>query len=172
MNTAITRRLGATTRIKDPSRPAVLYPQLYAWYILAATLDVVVTHAILHHFGGEELNRIADALIRRFGVAGMIGLKYSSIILVISICEFVGQRNLRLGRRLAVLAVGLSALPVGVGLLKTWQWTRTPNAAIETLCFENREFDGCALPIERPWMRDAAREQPCPGDPLRPLASW
>lgn len=109
-------------------RRAVLYPNLYAWYILAATLDVIVTHQILHHFQGTEVNKLADSLISRFGVAGMIGLKYASIIVVVLVCEFVGRRRYRLGRGLAIAAVCISSAPVGVGLLQLWAWSRTPDA--------------------------------------------
>ncbi len=108
----------------------VLFPNLYAWYILAATLDVVVTHQILHHFQGTEVNKLADSLIRHFGVAGMIGLKYASIIVVVLVCEFVGRRKRRLGRGLAIAAICISSLPVGVGLLQLWAWTRQPTATI------------------------------------------
>ena len=107
-------------------RRAVLYPDLYAWYILAATLDIIVTHQILHEFQGSEVNKLADALIQRFGVAGMIGLKYSSIVIVLAVCEFVGRRHDRLGRRLAIAAICISAFPVGVGLLQIWAWTHAP----------------------------------------------
>lgn len=107
----------------SPVRRSVLFPDHYAWYVLAATLDVIVTHQILHEFQGSEVNKIADALIARYGLLGMIGLKYSSIIVVVLICEFIGRRNVRLGRRLAVAAICLSALPVGVGLLQLAVWT-------------------------------------------------
>lgn len=111
-------------------RRGVLYPSLYAWYILAATLDVVVTHQILHHFQGSEVNKIADALIRLYGLAGMIGLKYASIIVVVLVCEFVGRRKYRLGRGLAIAAICISSMPVGVGLLQLWAWSRQPAATI------------------------------------------
>lgn len=118
---------GPTPRPATIARRSVLYPNLYAWYILAATLDVVVTHQILHQFKGSELNQLADVLIKRFGVLGMIGLKYASIVLVVLICEFVGRRNQRLGRRLAMLAIVISALPVGIGLLQIKAWTLMPS---------------------------------------------
>lgn len=116
-----------TARVDAPAhRRGVLYPSLYAWYILAATLDIIVTHQILHEFQGSEVNKLADALIRRYGVAGMIGLKYSSIVIVLAVCEFVGRRHHWLGKRLAVAAICISAFPVGVGLLQIWAWTHTP----------------------------------------------
>jgi len=106
----------------------VLYPNHYAWYVLAATLDVICTHQILHRFKGSEMNKLADALIQRCGLLGMIGLKYSSIVLVVLICEFVGRRQLQLGRRLAVAAICISALPVGIGLLQLSAWTHMVSA--------------------------------------------
>lgn len=106
-----------------PPRGSVLYPNHYAWYVLAATLDIIVTHQILEQFNGTEVNRLADALITRFGVLGMIGLKYSSIVLVVLICEYIGRRHERLGRRVALAAIIISALPVGLGLLQIWAWS-------------------------------------------------
>lgn len=113
-----------------PAPRGVLYPDYYAWYVLAATLDVIVTHQILHQFEGTEVNKLADALIREFGVVGMVGLKYASIIIVVLVCEFVGRRRLRLGRTLAVAAICISCLPVGVGLLQIWAWSRLPAPTI------------------------------------------
>lgn len=116
---------GRPTRL----RRGVLYPNLYAWYILAATLDIIVTHQILHEFKGSEVNKLADLLIQRYGVVGMIGLKYSSIVLVVLVCEYVGRAHLRLGRRLAIAAIVISSLPVGIGLLQLWAWTHVPMPA-------------------------------------------
>ena len=111
-------------------RQQVLYPNHYAWYILAATLDIVVTHQVLHRYKGSEINQLADALIHRYGLLGMVGLKYSSIVLVVLICEFVGRRSLRLGRRLAVAAILLSAFPVGIGLLQIAAVTHLASAGV------------------------------------------
>jgi hypothetical protein len=123
---------GGSTGLRGASAPAggVLYPNHYAWYVLAATLDIVVTHQILHQFQGTEVNKIANALIREFGVAGMVGLKYASIVVVVLVCEFVGRRRFRLGRMLAVAAICVSCMPVGVGLLQIWAWSRLPVPAV------------------------------------------
>lgn len=115
-------------RLSSAHRRGVLYPNLYAWYILAATLDIIVTHQILHHFKGSEVNKLADALIQRYGVVGMVGLKYGSAVVVLLICEFVGRRRWQLGRRLAILAIIISAFPVGIGLLQIKAWTIMPHA--------------------------------------------
>lgn len=101
----------------------VYYPNHYAWYVLAGTLDVLVTYVIIEHLDGGEVNRLAHRLLERYGWAGMVALKYATIVLVVAICEIVGRRNRALGRRLAVAAIVISGLPVGLGLLQVWAWT-------------------------------------------------
>ena len=103
-------------------RNRALYPDHYVWYVFAATLDIVVTYVIVWGLGGRELNRVAWSLVERFDHWGLIGLKFASVIVVVLICETVGRRNERWGRRLAVAAVVLSALPVGVGILQVLAW--------------------------------------------------
>src|SRR6185436_3338675 len=109
--------------VTTPRPRVVLYPTHYMWYLIAATLDVVVTHLILSQLGGSELNILADRLIDRFGTWGLVGLKYSTVMLVVVVCEAVGRRRPTLGKWLATLAVVLSALPVGLGLLQVAVWT-------------------------------------------------
>ncbi len=165
---------------RGPSR-GVLFTGLYSWYILAATLDVVLTHTILHHFGGSEVNRLADALIQRHGVAGMIGLKYSSIVLVVIICEYVGRRDTHLGQRLAMVAIAMSALPVGVGLLRVRAWSdsQLPIVVGEYACEQPLR----PWPSARVWTRnrlgDESIEQPpvnrdsLPGEQAaKPMCIW
>ncbi len=42
--------------------------------------------------------------------------------MVVVICEYVGRRRPRLGRWVAVWAIAMSALPVGIGLLQIGAW--------------------------------------------------
>lgn len=108
---------------KDSSiRRAVLFPNHYCWYVIGSSLDIFVTYVIIEHFHGREVNRLADALIQRFSEWGLIGLKFSTVMLVIVICEFIGRRSSRVARRLATAAVVLAALPVGIGLLQISAW--------------------------------------------------
>src|SRR5207245_2795819 len=103
-------------------------PNHYVWMVLFSALDIMLTHKILgaHRFSGvseavfgeagpfngRELNSLADWVIRQFGLWGAIGLKFASVILVVLICEFVGTRSARAGRRLAWILVILSTFPV------------------------------------------------------------
>lgn len=101
---------------------AALYPSLYVWYIFAASLDVLLTYAFIYRIGGEEVNLVAARLVERYEHWGLIGLKYSSVILVIGVCEVVGRKSPRAGRSLAIAAIVISAFPVGYGLVQLLAW--------------------------------------------------
>jgi hypothetical protein len=106
----------------------VLYPNQYVWLVLFSALDIMLTHRILGAarfagvadavfgeagpFNGRELNSLADWVIKQFGLWGAIGLKFASVILVILICEYVGTKSPKGGRRLAWTLVILSTFPV------------------------------------------------------------
>jgi uncharacterized membrane protein len=94
----------------------VLYPDLYCWYVLAASLDILMTAFVMTHFDAIEVNILAAALIDRFGHAGLVPLKFVTVVTVVLICEYVGRVRLRTGERVAIAAVGLSSLPVVAAL--------------------------------------------------------
>ncbi|MBX3323566.1 MAG: hypothetical protein KF757_11310 [Phycisphaeraceae bacterium] len=94
----------------------VLYPDLYCWYVLAATLDILMTTIVMTHFDAIEVNLIAAHLIERFGFVGLIPLKFATVVLVVLICEYVGRERHMTGQRVAITAVGLSSLPVVAAL--------------------------------------------------------
>ncbi len=91
-------------------RPA-LFPDHYSWYVLVCALDIMLTATILAHLGGREVNLIALAVIELAGLWGLIGFKFFTAATVIGVCEYVGRREQALGRRIAVLAVAISAFP-------------------------------------------------------------
>ncbi len=90
----------------------VLYPNHYAWYVLVSFLDVMLTVKLLLHLGAREVNTIAQFSIELFGTWGLIGLKTLSMVVVVLICEFVGRRQQPLGRKIAVMAIAVSLIPV------------------------------------------------------------
>jgi hypothetical protein len=94
-------------------RPA-LYPDLYTWYVFASALDILFTWCILRA-GGMEVNTVADWIINRHDVHGLVMFKFLAVALVVLICEVVGRRRYETGAKLARWAVVLSAFPVVVG---------------------------------------------------------
>ena len=114
-------------------RRAALYPTAYVWYIFLACLDIMFTYLIVHpdvfvreydpktksyDFSleprGAEANPLADWVIQRWGLPGMVVFKLGIVLLVICICEIVGRKREALGRRLANWAVALNPIPVVV----------------------------------------------------------
>ncbi len=99
-------------------RRHVLYPNQYVWYVLVSSLDLMMTNTVMKHFEAREVNTIADTAIRWFGFWGLIGLKFATVMLVVGICEYVGERRPRLGRKIAEWAVAISAVPVVVAIVQ------------------------------------------------------
>ncbi|MBL8964134.1 MAG: hypothetical protein KF787_02145 [Phycisphaeraceae bacterium] len=98
------------------TRP-VLFPAIYPWLLLAASLDVMLTWVCLA-MGGTEFNPIAAVCIDSGGMHGALALKFSCLVVVVLACEAVGRRKFVTGQRLAVAAVALNVLPVGAALLQ------------------------------------------------------
>lgn len=91
----------------------VLFPDVYAWFVLLASLDVMLTWLILR-LGGSELNAVADWIIRRYDVPGVVVYKFILVLTVVFICEIVGRRSYAQAARLSRWAVVLTAFPVVV----------------------------------------------------------
>lgn len=96
---------------------AVLYPNAYTWFILLAAMDITVTWVILH-CGGQELNVVADWIIHRFDLPGVVIYKFALVTFVVLVCEVAGRRSRRTGLMLAYWAIALTAFPVVVGLVQ------------------------------------------------------
>jgi hypothetical protein len=93
---------------------STLYPQAYLWYLFLSSLDVIFTWLILQA-GGYEVNVLAQWVLSRHGVRGMILLKFVLLTFVILVCEMVGRRKYATGQKLARWAVVITAFPVAVG---------------------------------------------------------
>ncbi len=116
---------------RERRRRDLLYPDRYAWYVLVSSLDVILTITVIEHFGARELNTLAEQLLMAFGAAGLIALKVATMIVVVLICDYVGRRKYRLGKRLSEWAIALSAVPVAVSLIQV-SWVSTGIWPIET----------------------------------------
>ena len=108
---------GAPQRKRQPGRAAALYPNVYVWYVFFASLDIMLTWVVLHA-GGDELNFLADRIIERWGLPGLVTFKFTLVMLVVGICEIVGRRHPARGRKLAEWAVAITVIPVAIALLQ------------------------------------------------------
>ncbi len=100
---------------QDTQRREMPNPQpLYPWIMLVGLLDVFLTARILD-LGGIEVNAIANHVLERAGVPGLLVLKLTSFLIVVAICEFIASRGDRRAVQLAEAGIVLNALPVGIG---------------------------------------------------------
>lgn len=99
-----------------PERRGLLYYHIYPWFLLFASLDIMITWVILH-LEGRELNMIADWVIQRFDLIGVVLYKFGLFLFVVAVCEVIGRRRPGLGEKLARWAVVVTAFPVVVGIL-------------------------------------------------------
>lgn len=96
-------------------RQAVLHPDLYIWYVLFASMDLMLTWKILK-LDGYEVNPLADWVLQKYDMPGLVLYKYALVIVVVTVIEFVGRAKPSVGRRLAEWSVAITFIPVGVAL--------------------------------------------------------
>ena len=87
------------------------YPQAYVWFIFVSAMDLMMTWIVLY-FGGQEVNVLADYILDRWALTGMVVYKFSLVVFVIFLCEVIGHYRPRLGRRLSIFAVFITLVPV------------------------------------------------------------
>lgn len=102
-------------------QPEMIFQDLYAWVVLLASLDVILTWTILF-LGGSEVNALANAVLRAHDVPGLILFKFCTVVLVVVLCEVIARKKPATGRRLAEWAVALSSIPVVIALLQLLVW--------------------------------------------------
>jgi hypothetical protein len=82
--------------------------------VFVSALDVLFTWLILAA-DGEEVNALADWIIRNHSLPGLAVFKFATVVLVLLICEVGGRRRFQTGAKLARWAVVLSGFPAVVG---------------------------------------------------------
>ncbi len=115
MNDSTPTEASTSGTVSTASR-AVSFPNLYAWLVLFAALDGMLTWGVLV-LGGREVNPVAAAVLDRFGFFGMIGFKFAIITAVILVCEFIARHDRRTAKQLALVGVVLNVLPVAWTLM-------------------------------------------------------
>jgi hypothetical protein len=92
-------------------RAPALYPGQYTWFLFLSAMDVMLTGLALY-FGAYEANILAAWLLNRYGMGGLVLLKFTAVPVVIGLCEYIGRRRPATGRRLAEWVVAISAIPI------------------------------------------------------------
>jgi hypothetical protein len=93
----------------------VVFPKGYVWFVFISAMDVMLTWVVLH-LGGREVNALADRIIWRFGLPGLVVYKFALVILVVAICEVVGRRKHETARQLLSVGIMLTCMPVVLAL--------------------------------------------------------
>lgn len=89
----------------------VIFPNGYAWFVFVSALDIMLTWVVLH-VGGREANSLADAIIYRYGLPGLVTFKFALVIIVVLICEWVGRRREESARLLLSIGIMITCMPV------------------------------------------------------------
>lgn len=98
----------------------MLFQNEYVWFVFLASMDILLTWAILGA-EGNEVNPIAEIVIMQWGLPGAILFKFGLTLFVIIVCEYVGRRRFRTALTLARAAIVVSAVPVVYSLaLLSW----------------------------------------------------
>ena len=102
-------------QLENSARPqpsnSVLFPNAYTWLVLAASLDIIMTHLMLS-LGAIEVNAVANHALQTAGLWGLIALKFTMIACVLWVCEYIGRRRFSTARSLIGAGVTLNFLPV------------------------------------------------------------
>ena len=95
---------------KKMGQPEVALPNYYTWLVFVSAMDIMMTWTILH-LGGSEANPVADAVILRWGLGGMIAFKFAIVVFFVVMCEWVARKRRETGRVLASCGIMISAFP-------------------------------------------------------------
>ncbi len=97
-------------------KPA-LYPTTYTWLVFMSAMDIMMTWIVLY-FGGNEANPLANAILRKTGLVGIVAFKFILVTLLVFIAEYVGRRNFAKGRRFAWISVAITCIPVTLAFVQ------------------------------------------------------
>jgi len=84
----------------------------YAWFVFLSAMDLMLTWIILHS-NGREVNPVADWVVTTLDLWGLVGFKFSLVVLVVVLCEMIGPHRPALAQFVSCFAVIITAVPVG-----------------------------------------------------------
>ena len=68
------------------------------WFILVNALDVFMTFILLNLEGFRESNLIANYVLERWGMAGMVYFKFGLVAFITVVAQIVARKKLAVGR--------------------------------------------------------------------------
>jgi hypothetical protein len=89
----------------------LLFWRTHLLFVVAAVLDISFTWAVLTR-GGEEVNPIAELILRYQGFGGMVLFKFALVTFIIVCTEVVGRKKWYRGRFLSALTPMITMVPV------------------------------------------------------------
>lgn len=101
---------GVLSRASGSWNFQLLYTASYVGLMLVSFLDIAFTWVILNR-GGSEMNPVADLVIRSTGLAGLISFKFTLLVVLVLLCEFIGRQRPRICLWLPPLLVVIWGLP-------------------------------------------------------------
>jgi hypothetical protein len=69
-------------------------------FILVSAFDVFMTYILLNMDNFRESNGIANLILTKFGFRGMVYFKFSLVVVVVMISQFIATRQIQTARRL------------------------------------------------------------------------
>jgi hypothetical protein len=98
-------------------RQSAIHQDLCAWFVFLSALDVMLTWIVLH-WGGSEVNTLANWIIDRWDILGLVAFKFGVVALVICMIHVVARLSTSAARHLAEWAVALATVPVVLSLVQ------------------------------------------------------
>jgi uncharacterized membrane protein len=112
-----THHKGESRALTSFFRQPVIHANLIVWFTFLATLDVMFTTLALH-MGGSEMNAVAEWVIARWDLAGMVVFKFSVVVWIVCAVHLIARLNDRAAQQLAEWAVALSCVPVAFTIVQ------------------------------------------------------
>ena len=104
--TSIDGDLGATESApENTKRKSILKGELplereTCWFILVNALDVFMTFILLQLEDFREANFIANYVLTRWGIRGMVYFKFIIVAFITVVAQIAAIKNIKIGRRL------------------------------------------------------------------------
>ena len=109
----------STAKLSWLSLPPLRYPGTYTLFVLLAALDVILTFLIVWNEGSDaEFNVVARAVIDHLGLPGATLFKFGLVVFIVIMCEVIGRRRDKTGRKLAEWSAAVTAIPVAVAAIQ------------------------------------------------------